>query len=352
MSPRTILAGELAAFVSGELKGNPGIVLKAVAALDNATAEQVSFLGNKQYIPQLEKTRAGVVLLCSKLAKEATPREDQTVIICNNVDVAFSKAIMIFAPEPIKFAPGVHPSAVVAESAELGENVHVGACAVIEDGVKIGANTVIGAGCYIGHLAEIGADCQLSPNITIMHRCVLGNRIIIHPGVVIGGDGYGFFPTPQGIIKLPQVGIVQIDDDVEIGANATIDRARFGKTRIHTGTKIDNLVMIAHNVEVGAHCLLVAQVGIAGSAKIGNGVALGAKVGVNGHITIGDGAQVAATSAVKDSLPPGVIAVGTPALPQREYVKRWAMPKKVERLTDKVKDLEAQIAAIKSQLKG
>jgi UDP-3-O-[3-hydroxymyristoyl] glucosamine N-acyltransferase len=352
MSARTILAGELAAFVGGELKGNPGIVLNAVAALDKASPEQVSFLGNKQYLPQLENSQAGVILLCAKLAKKATPREDQTVIICDSVDVAFSKAIMVFAPEPIKFAPGVHPAAVVAESAELGENVHVGACAVIEEGVKIGANTVIGAGCYIGHLTTIGAECQLAANVTITHRCVLGNKIIIHPGVVIGGDGYGFYPTPQGILKLPQVGNVQIDDDVEIGANATIDRARFGTTRIHTGTKIDNLVMIAHNVEVGAHCLLVAQVGIAGSAKIGNGVALGAKVGINGHITIGDGAQVAATSAVKDSLPPGVIAIGTPALPQREYVKRWAMPKKVARLTDKVKDLEAQLAAIKSQLDG
>lgn len=350
MSTRTILAGELAVFVEGELKGNPGITLKGAASLQDATAEQVSFLGNKQYLDQLEKSQAGVILLSAQLVNEANPREDQTIITCQNVDLAFSKAIMVFAPEPIKFAPGISDSAVVAESAEIGENVHIGPCAVIEDGVKIGANTVIGAGCYIGHYTEIGGDCQLAPNVTIMHRCQLGNRIIIHSGVVIGGDGYGFFPTPQGIIKLPQVGTVQIDDDVEIGANATIDRARFDKTHIHTGTKIDNLVMIAHNVEVGAHCLLVAQVGIAGSAKIGNGVALGAKVGINGHITIGDGAQVAATSAVKDSLPPGVTAVGTPALPQREYVKRWAMPKKVDRLTNKVKELEAQIAAIKSKL--
>ena len=352
MSTRTILAGELAVFVEGELKGNPGIVLKAVADLSVATPEQVSFLGNKQYLPAFEKSQAGVILLDAKLVKEVTPREDQTIIICQNVDVAFSKAIMVFAPEPIKFEPGIHPSAVVAESAEIGEGVYVGPNAVIEPSVKIGPGTVIGAGCYIGHETQIGAQCQLSPNVTIMHRCILGNQIIIHSGVVIGGDGYGFFPTPQGIIKLPQVGIVQIDDAVEIGANTTIDRARFGKTRIHIGTKIDNLVMIAHNVEVGAHCLLVAQVGIAGSAKIGNGVALGAKVGINGHITVGDGVQVAATSAVKDSLPPGVIAVGTPALPQREYVKRWAMPKKVERLTNKVKELEAQLAAIKSQLNG
>ena len=352
MSTRTILAGELAAFVEGELKGNPGLVMSSVADLSEATAEQVSFLGNKQYAPAFETSQAGVILLDAKLVTEVTPREDQTIIICQSVDVAFSKAIMVFAPEPIQFAPGIHPSAVIAECAEIGEGVHVGANAVIEPGVKIGPQTVIGAGCYIGHETVIGAQCQLSPNVTIMHRCILANQIIIHSGVVIGGDGYGFFPTPQGILKLPQVGIVQIDDAVEIGANATIDRARFGKTRIHMGTKIDNLVMIAHNVEVGAHCLLVAQVGVAGSAKIGNGVALGAKVGINGHITIGDGAQVAATSAVKDSLPPGVIAVGTPALPQREYVRRWAMPKKVARLTDKVKDLEAQIAAIKSQLDG
>ena len=180
-----------------------------------------------------------------------------------------------------------------------------------------------------------------------MYRCFIGNRVILHPGVVVGGDGFGFVPGPRGIIKIPQTGIVQIDDDVEIGANTTLDRARFGKTWIKTGVKIDNQVMIAHNVVVGECSLLVAQSGIAGSAELGRGVILAAKSGVNGHITLGDGVQVAGTSGVVKSLPAGAIALGTPAESQREFMTRWTLPKKVEKLSKKIEELENKLKELK-----
>ena len=176
-----------------------------------------------------------------------------------------------------------------------------------------------------------------------MFRCTVGCKCIIHPGVVIGGDGFGFIPGPNGLVKVPQTGIVQIDDDVEIGANTTIDRARFGKTHIKSNVKIDNHVMVAHNVEIGESSILVAQCGIAGSSVIGRGVILAAKAGINGHITIGDGCQIAGTSSVVKSLPPGQIAVGTPAEPQREFLARMGLPKKVQKLDAKIKELDSKI---------
>ena len=215
-------------------------------------------------------------------------------------------------------------------------------------GAEIGDGTVIGAGCYIGHDVKIGAGSLLYPNVTIMYRCVIGRKAVIHPGVVIGGDGFGFIPTKQGLVKVPQTGIVQIDDDVEIGANTTIDRARFGKTWIKSNVKIDNQVMVAHNVVIGESSILVAQCGIAGSAELGRGVVLAAKSGVNGHITLGDGVQVAGTSGVVKSLPAGAIALGTPAESQREFMARHTLPSRFEKLSAKVEALRKEIAELKA----
>jgi UDP-3-O-[3-hydroxymyristoyl] glucosamine N-acyltransferase len=338
---QSINAKQLAEIVNGKIIGDGNVVVNGVSSLKDATSHSISFVGNKKYQSQLSTTKAGIVLLCLELEDE--PLNGRTFIVCDNVDMAFAKAIMIFAPDAPRYSLGVHPTAVVATSAVIGNNVHIGANAVIMDAVSIGDNTVIGAGTYIGHETKIGADCQIAPNVTIMYRCYIGNRAIIHPGVVIGGDGFGFVPGPKGIIKIPQTGIVQIDDDVEIGANTTVDRARFGKTWIKQGVKIDNQVMIAHNVVIGECSLLVAQSGIAGSAELGRGVILAAKAGVNGHITLGDGVQVAGTSGVVKSLPAGAIALGTPAESQREYMSRWTLPRKVEKLTKRIEELEAEL---------
>ncbi len=346
MNHVTLTAAKIAEMVNGKLIGSPDRTISSVSGIRDAQSDQLSFIGNKKYQHQLESTKAGVVLVCPDLAD--APAVDRTLIVCDNVDYAFAKVIAVFAEEPPKWPVGVHPSAVVSPDAKLGQGVSINANAVIEAGAEIGDGTVIGAGCYIGHDVKIGAGSLLYPNVTIMYRCVIGRKAVIHPGVVIGGDGFGFIPTKQGLVKVPQTGIVQIDDDVEIGANTTIDRARFGKTWIKSNVKIDNQVMVAHNVVIGESSILVAQCGIAGSAELGRGVVLAAKSGVNGHITLGDGVQVAGTSGVVKSLPAGAIALGTPAESQREFMARHTLPSRFEKLSAKVEALRKEIAELKA----
>ena len=346
MNHVTLTAAKIAEMVNGKLIGSPDRTISSVSGIRDAQSDQLSFIGNKKYQHQLESTKAGVVLVCPDLAD--APAVDRSLIVCDNVDYAFAKVIAVFAEEPPKWPVGVHPSAVVSPEAKLGQGVSINANAVIEAGAEIGDGTVIGAGCYIGHDVKIGAGSLLYPNVTVMYRCVIGRKAVIHPGVVIGGDGFGFIPTKQGLVKVPQTGIVQIDDDVEIGANTTIDRARFGKTWIKSNVKIDNQVMIAHNVVIGESSILVAQCGIAGSAELGRGVILAAKSGVNGHITLGDGVQVAGTSGVVKSLPAGAIALGTPAESQREFMARHTLPSRFEKLSAKVEALRKEIAELKA----
>ena len=347
MKQLTLTAAQIADMVKGEIKGDPQREITSVNGIRDAGPEDLSFVSAKRYQKQLDSATAGIILICRDLA--SSEPGDRTFIICDNVDYAFSIVLSAFAEEPPKAVPGIHPSAVVAPDAKIGEGVCVGANAVIESGAEIGPGTVIGAGCYIGHQVKIGAKCLLYPNVTVMYRCVIGNLVVMHPGVVIGGDGFGFVPSPKGLVKVPQTGYVQIDDDVEIGANTTVDRARFGKTWIKSNVKIDNQVMVAHNVVIGESSILVAQCGIAGSAVLGRGVVLAAKSGVNGHITLGDGVQVAGTSGVVKSLPAGSIALGTPAESQREFMARFTLPGRVEKLSAKVEALRAEIAELKKK---
>jgi len=213
----------------------------------------------------------------------------------------------------------------------------------IEAGVKIADDSIIEAGCYIGEKVAIGKNCRLYPNVSVREHCILANRVILHCGVVIGGDGFGYIPNPSAHIKIPQVGIVQLDDDVEIGANTTVDRARFGKTWIKKGTKIDNLVMIGHNVEIGEHCFIVAGVAIAGSAKIGNLVQIGGHSGVNGHLIIGDGATIMANTKVYKDLAPGAQVMGEWAMPHHDFLKSMALYRKLPELNQRIKDLEKKL---------
>ena len=347
MKKISLTAREIAEITKGELHGLPDRIITSVAGVRDAGPDQLSFVGQKRYEKQLESTKAGIVLVCRDLAN--APCDERTLIVCDNVDLAFGAVLERFAEEPPTWPVGIHPSAVVDPSAKLGQGVSINANAVIEDGAQIGDGAVIGAGCYIGHDAKVGAGSLLYPNVTVMYRCIVGRKAVIHPGVVIGGDGFGFVPGPQGLVKVPQTGIVQIDDDVEIGANTTIDRARFGKTWIKSNVKIDNQVMVAHNVVVGESSILVAQCGIAGSAVLGRGVVLAAKSGVNGHITLGDGVQVAGTSGVVKSLPAGSIALGTPAESQREFMARFTLPGRVEKLCAKVEALRAELAELKKK---
>lgn len=310
--------------------------ISGLASLDDANPGDLAFFGNPRYLRSLRKSRATAVLVPHGFAEEVPAIR----IWVDNPGAAFAALLPTFVPPEITFAPGVDPAAVVHPEAALGENVFVGPYAVIEPGAKIGARTIIQAHAYIGHGAQIGEDCRIYPNVTIRERCTLANRVILHPGVVIGADGFGYEFRDGAHLKIPQTGIVQIEDDVEIGANSTVDRARFGRTWIRKGTKIDNLVQIAHNVTIGEHSVLCAQVGISGSTRVGNHVTLAGKVGVNGHIEIGDKTVIGAMSGVPKSVPAGVVVIGAPARPMRDYKVNLALLNKLERLFDRVKTLE------------
>ena len=307
-----------------------------VASLDDAENGDISFYGDPRYLKALRKSRATAVLVPHGFAEEVQPAR----IWVDNPAEAFAKLLEVFSPPPIPFVPGIHPTAVVASDAEIGVDVTIQAFAVVESGVRIGARTVIGSHSYIGHHAILGDDCRVYPHVTVRERSVIGNRVILHPGAVIGSDGFGYEVRDGRQQKIPQTGIVQIDDDVEIGANSTVDRARFGRTWIQRGAKIDNLVQIAHNVTVGEHSVLCAQVGISGSVRIGSYATLAGKVGVNGHIEIGDGAIVAAMAGITKSVQPREVLCGLPAKPIGEYKENYVLLRNIHKLYARVKKLE------------
>ncbi len=333
-----LTVSELAALVGGQLaSGADGSVrITGAAAVSEAVPGEVTFFGNPKYLPQFRATKATAALVPRDFADDVAP----LCIRCENPTLAFTKVVERFVPPPVRFAPGVHPSAVVAPGAKLGEGVSVQPCAVIEEGAFIGAGTVIGANSYVGHDVEIGGDCLIHPHVTIGFRCKIGSRVILHSGVVLGGDGFGFEFQNGRHVKIPQVGIVQIDDDVEIGANSSVDRARFGRTWIGEGTKIDNLVQIAHNVVIGKHCILCSFVGISGSTKLGNYVTLAGQVGTVGHVEIGDRVVVGAQSGVSRNLESGQTYMGSPAINGHEYKKQIAQIHTLQKLRARVAHLE------------
>ncbi len=346
---RICKAGEIAELVRGTVKGSPDREISGVNALKWAHDNEISFLSNIKYRNVLEKSKAAIILVPEDWKFE--PAEHQTFILCADPDKAFTKVCALFAPEPIAYEPGVHPAAYVHPTAVVEEGAHVGPTAVVEEGAVVGRRAVISAGAYVGHFCRIGEDTFLGPNASVLKRCIVGKRCIIHAGAAIGADGFGFNVTFRGLVKIPQNGIVQIDDDVEVGANSTIDRARFGKTWIKKGVKIDNLVHVAHNVVVGESSVLIGQCGIAGSAEIGRGVVVAAQAGVNGHITLGDGSTVAGASAVQRSLPPGAKVFGTPAESEEDFFERHTLPRKVRKLVARIEKLEAALAEKNAEMK-
>lgn len=307
-----------------------------VASLADANEGDIAFYGNPKYLKVLRKSHATAVLVPHGFGEEVPAIR----VWVDSPAEAFAKLLADFAPKPIEFPKGIHPSAVVDPTAEIGEGVSIQAFAVVEAGAKIGARTRVGAHSYVGHYVTLGEDCHVYPHVTIRERSKLANRVVLHPGVVVGSDGFGYEFRDGRQVKIPQTGIVQIDDDVEIGSNSTVDRARFGRTWIQEGTKIDNLVQIGHNVTIGKHSILCAHVGISGSTRVGSYVTLAGKVGVNGHIEIGDGAIVTAMAGVTKSVPPKEILVGLPAKPMREYKTNYVQLHNIGKLYDRVKVLE------------
>ena len=338
----------VAELTGGRLRGPGDLCVAGVGSLDEAQATDVSFLGQARYRDRVLPSKAGVVLVPAGFATEPPP--GRAWVECADPSNAFSALVAAFAPAPVSWPPGVHPAAVVAASATVPASAHVGPCAVIGPEVVLGERTVVGAGCCVGAQARLGDDCILYPNVSIRERCRLGHRVILHCGVVIGSDGFGYVSGPQGHTKIPQVGIVQIDDDVEIGALTAVDRARFGRTWIQRGTKIDNLVQVAHNVVIGQHSIVVAQVGISGSTRIGNGVVLAGQAGLVGHLSIGDGAVVMAQSGLSKDVPPKSVVMGSPAIDRREYARVQMNLKRLEHMHQRLKDLEEQVRELRQRL--
>ncbi len=309
-----------------------------MAALDQAAPGDVSFLGNEKYHGQFLETRASAVIVARGISDGP---ESTALVAVDNPTLAFSIVVRHFAETARHFAPGVHPMASVDASALLDPaTVMVHAGAVVMAGARVGAGSEIGPNVVIGSGAVVGKDCVIMANATVRERCTLGDRVILQPGAVIGSDGYGYEFSNGRHVKIDQVGIVEIHDDVEVGSNTAIDRARFGKTVIGEGTKIDNLVQIGHNCVIGKHCLIVSQVGISGSTRIGDYVTIAGQVGIAGHLQIGDKATITGRSGVTTNLPGNEVYSGRPALPFKEDMKLRAMVRRLPKLLERVKALE------------
>ena len=340
----TWTTGELAARLGAVLEGDPARVLTGVADLRAAGAGQVSFAGNPKYLPAVAASRAEAVIV-PQAAVIADPKP--ALLRVASADAAFAAACALFAPPPVVVPRGIHPQALVSPEAKIGPNVAVGAFAVVEAGAEIGDGTTLYPQTYVGHGVKLGRDCLLYPFASVRERCVLGDRVILHNGAVVGSDGFGYTVDAQGVrTKIPQTGIAVLEDDVEIGANTTIDRARFGETRVGRGTKVDNLVQIAHNCIIGEHTVLCAQSGMAGTTTVGKHVICAGQAGLAGHLAIGDGAVVGAQAGVTKDLPGGQMYLGAPAVPRLEFGKSLAHVAGIPKLKEQLKTLEARLAAL------
>ena len=336
----SITLKELAAHLNAAFTGDGNIVVESAAPIESARAGQITFLSNPVYKKFLDTTKASVIVVSPGMAVDRC-----ATIVTEKPYLAFSKIIDLLYPPPYEENWGIHPAAVIADSASIAEKTEIGPNVVIEDDVVIGEGTIIKAGGFIGRKTILGKNCRIAPNVSIMHECKLGDNVIIHAGTVIGSDGFGFAPTEPGqeYKKIRQVGWVEIGDNVEIGANVTVDRGAIGPTVIGRGVKIDNLVQIAHNVRIGENSIIVAQVGISGSTKLGKSVILAGQAGLVGHIEIGDGAIVAAQAGVSKSLEGGKAYTGYPARPLMETRRIDAALSQLPDLLKRVKEIEKKL---------
>ena len=331
-------ANEIAERVGGDVVGDGSIELGGFAQADAAMPGDLTFAENMQFFSLAEQSQASAILAPCKFTSET-----KTVIRVEDARIAFARVLPLFFPEK-QFAPGIHPSAVIAESAHVADTATIGPNCIIGESAAIGEQTVLEANCTLGDHSTLGQAARLFPNVSVYSKCKLGDRVRIHAGSVIGSDGYGYVFDQDHHRKIPQVGSVVIENDVEIGANCTIDRGALGDTVIGEGTKIDNLVQIGHNVVIGKHCIIVAQNGIGGSTQIGEYSTLGGQVGIIGHITIGPKVMIAARSTVLNNLEGGKQYMGFPAIPNFQAKRQLIAAQQLPELIKRIRELEKQLA--------
>ena len=340
-------AKQIAAFIQGEIIGDENATVHTFAKIEEGIPGAISFLSNPKYTPYIYETEASIVLV----NKDFTPEQEvkATLIKVDNAYESLAKLLNLYEMSKPK-RTGIDPRAYVAETAKIGKDVYIAPFACIGDHAEVGDNTVIHPHATVGGSAKIGSNCILYANSTVYHDCRVGNNCILHAGCVIGADGFGFAPTPQGYEKIPQIGIVILEDNVEVGANTCIDRATMGATVIHSGVKLDNLVQIAHNDEIGSHTVMAAQVGIAGSTKVGEWCMFGGQVGIAGHLKIGNQVNLGAQSGVPGNIKSGSQLIGTPPMELKQFFKASIVQKSLPEMQIELRNLRKEIEELKQQL--
>ena len=335
---------EIADLVHGTISGDPHLRIGGIASIEEAKAGEITFLANPKYASQAMQTRASAIIVKAKIEEVSC-----ALVMVDDPYFAFTQLLSHFYP-PRRIPAGVDPRAAIGREVVLGNDVSIAPFVTLGDGSRIGDRVQLGAGVFVGEGSEIGEESLLYPNVTIREGVKIGKRVIIHSGTVVGSDGFGFAPRRGRYHKIPQVGGVIIEDDVELGANVTVDRATLGNTVVGSGTKVDNLVQIGHNVVIGADSILVAQVGISGSAKIGRHVTLAGQVGVAGHLTIGDNVIVGGKSGVTKDIPEGENVSGFPPLPHKVWLKAQASFPHLPELRERIKALEKEVDALRQRI--
>ncbi len=335
-------AQQIAELLDGEVVGNPEVKVSELSKIEEGVPGSLSFLANPQYTPYIYSTNASVVIVNQSF----TPEKEITSTLVKVPDAyaAFARLLEMYN-QMRHNKSGVDKAAVVSESATLGEEVYIGATTVVGDNVQIGDNVKIYPGCYIGDNVKIGNNSLINSGVKIYADCEIGEQVTLHSGVIIGGDGFGFAPNVNGYNKVAQIGNVIIEDGVEVGANSTIDRATLGHTIIRKGVKLDNLIQIAHNVEIGENTVIAAQTGVAGSTKIGKNCMIGGQVGIIGHLQIGDNVKIAAQSGVGSNLKNGEIVQGSPAFPVGDYKRSYVYFRKLGQLAADIQKIKKEILA-------
>ena len=340
-------AKQIAEFIQGTIVGDENATVHTFAKIEEGIPGAISFLSNPKYTSYIYDTQSSIVLVNNDFVPEKEVKA--TLIKVNNAYESLAKLLNLYEMSKPK-KTGIDPLAYIAPTAKIGESVYIAPFACVGDNAEIGDNTSLHPHATVGSGAKIGHDCILYPNVTVYHDCRVGNHCILHAGSVVGADGFGFAPSPEGYEKIPQIGIVILEDNVEIGANTCIDRATMGATIIRKGVKLDNLIQIAHNVEVGSHTVMASQVGIAGSTKIGEWCMFGGQVGLAGHIKVGDKVNCGAQSGIANNVKPGSTIMGSPAFEVKGYMKSSAVYKKLPEMYLELNNLKKELEELKKQL--